>query len=121
MTLGIDASDSPLELDAVGWPHAVIEQHPGTRTIDLRRSEHSPQGGSDEDLETDQGGNRVAWQTEYQGVSRGREVEWLPRLHEYAAEVDLSELGKQRLDEIEVTHRDAATRDDDVTLGESVD
>src|SRR5215211_5376387 len=35
--------------------------------------------------------------------------------------MDLGELGKERLDEIEVTHRDAATGDDDVTLSNTVD
>jgi hypothetical protein len=69
MALGIDASDGPLELDAVGWANTVIEPHPDARAVDLCRSEHSPQRGSDEYFETNKGGYGIAWQTEYQSVA----------------------------------------------------
>ena len=69
MALCVDANDGPLELGAVGWPHAVIEPHPGTRTIDFRCSEYGPQRGSDENFETDEGGYRIAWQTENQRIA----------------------------------------------------
>src|SRR5215216_3443854 len=121
MSRGVDANDPPLKLDAVGRPNGVIEPHSSPRTIDLRRPEHAPQGGSDEDLETDEGGYRIARKTEYQGVPRGSEVERLPRLHKYAAKVDLGELREQRLDEVEIAHGHAATGDDDVTLADAVD
>src|SRR5215210_4778280 len=116
MSRGVDPNNSPLKLDTVGRRHVVIEPHSSSRAIDLRRSQHAPQRGSDEHLETNEGGHRIARQTEYQGVSRSSEVERLPRLHEHTAKMNLGELREQRLDQIEVAHRHAATGDDDVTL-----
>jgi hypothetical protein len=60
MSLGVDANDTSLKLDAISRLNTVLEPHSSSRSIDLHDSEHAPQRGSDEHFEADEGGYRIA-------------------------------------------------------------
>ena len=82
---------------------------------------HLPKGGDDDEVEGDVAGHRVSWESKDEHLLPtvpldGRESQWLARLHQDLAEVNLPPLLQDRFHQIGVTHAHPSAGHQDVYL-----